>query len=244
MKPQRMFILREEGQGLTEYALILALLVATVVAALVLMGRSTGEAYETTLDAFEGDPGETLLIDNFDDRRDLKWQYFWGKWAVEDGRLKTTNGMWAKAVAPLPGPNYTMSMDMRVTSSDGKHIWSVTRVVFRFESIKNFYAVVPKTDGVLELAKKQNNKWYPWLAYANAGINPMQFHRYQVDVSGNHIQVWVDGKKYIDYTDPHPIMSGGIGVSNGASTSEIDNVEVRLPQPEEEEEGEESADTQ
>lgn len=118
-------------------------------------------------------------------------------------------------------------MDVQ-TLKPGNKIWRVTRVVFRFQDTDNYYAIVPKTDGTVELAKMQNGKWRPWLAYAHVGIDPTQPHNYKVRVVGNQIQVWVDGQPVIQYTDPNPIPEGGIGVSNDHSQGAFDNVQVQM----------------
>lgn len=44
-----LFVPREEGQGLTEYALILALVVLIVVVVLVVLGPAVGNLYSTVV---------------------------------------------------------------------------------------------------------------------------------------------------------------------------------------------------
>ena len=218
---------REKGQGLVEYALIVALVAIVAIAALILLGKGSRDAYETTLHAFEGSDTAEYLRDDFEGSSPFSWQSIWGAWQIVNGQLTSTD-RWSKAVAALPGPDYTFSLDMQTMESNGSYIWEVSCVVFRFQNTDNYYAVVPKTDGNLELAKMQNGQWRPWLAWAPTGADPMKMHNYQVEANGNRIQVWMDGVKYIDYTDPDPIPDGGIGVTNDGSVGAIDNVEVRV----------------
>lgn len=221
--------IREHGQGITEYALILVILVVSVIGVVALFGEQMGIHFYRALQPFQGatPQAETVTFrDDFEGAGDLDWQFIWGRWHRKDGRL-VSHARWSKAVAPVTGPDYTYSVDLQ-TLRTGRRIWNVSRVVFRFQDTRNYYAVVPKTDGVLELAKMQDGRWRPWLAYARTDADPTQPHNYQVKVVGNHIQVWVDGNQYLDYQDPNPIPDGGIGVTNDHSYGAFDNVQVTM----------------
>lgn len=218
--------MRERGTSTSEYALIVGLVGVAVIAALVLLGQTTSLRFKEALEPFAGKNLQQLL-DDFESHSDLDWQYIWGNWHTEDGWL-TSGDRWSKAVAALPGADYTFSLDLQTLTSAGNNPWDVSRVVFRFQDTDNYYAIVPKTDGTVELAKMQNGQWRPWLAYANIGVDPMQPHNYKVDVVGNRIQVYVDGQKVVEYEDPSPILSGGVGVTNDWSTGRFDNVNVEI----------------
>ncbi len=137
---------REKGQGLVEYALIVALVAIVAIAALILLGKGSRDAYETTLHAFEGSDTAEYLRDDFEGSSPFSWQSIWGAWQIVNGQLTSTD-RWSKAVAALPGPDYTFSLDMQTMESNGSYIWEVSCVVFRFQNTDNYYAVVPKTDG-------------------------------------------------------------------------------------------------
>ena len=49
-----LFLPREEGQGLVEYALILVLIAVVVIAVLMLLGPVIGDVFSTINDAFTG----------------------------------------------------------------------------------------------------------------------------------------------------------------------------------------------
>lgn len=165
------------------------------------------------------------LHDPFDGTGDLTWTFARGTWLQKRGVL-TTQSQWAFATAEIPWSDYSYTVDMQ-TLSAGPEIWDVTRAVFRFQDPNNYYAIVPKTDGAIELAKMQNGVWRPWLAYAQTGLDPRQMHTYRVDVVGNQISVWADGKQYMSYTDANPIARGGVGAVNETSAGTIDNVSVK-----------------
>jgi hypothetical protein len=135
---------------------------------------------------------------------------------------------WAKAVTALSGSDYQFSLDLQTLSKKHKHIWDVSRVVFRFQDPSNYYAVVPKRDGTLELAKMQNGVWHPWLNSAYTGADPTKPHNFQVKVVGSKISVWQDGIPMMEYSDPNPIPSGGIGVTNDNSRGRFDNVKIQV----------------
>jgi len=49
-----LFLPREEGQGLVEYALILVLIAVVVIAVLMLLGPAIGDVFSQINDAFKG----------------------------------------------------------------------------------------------------------------------------------------------------------------------------------------------
>jgi pilus assembly protein Flp/PilA len=50
-----LFLLREEGQGLVEYGMIIVLVAVAVVAILLLLGPTIAEWYHVIMDAFPSD---------------------------------------------------------------------------------------------------------------------------------------------------------------------------------------------
>ncbi len=217
---------RQSGQSLAEYGLILALVAIVALAVLIVLGNQTGLGIKRALDGFKGEAAASFS-ELFDDEPSLEWQQIWGSWAIENGRFSSSD-RWSKAVTAVPGSDYTFSMNLQTTNSAGSNIWDVSRVLFRFQDTNNYYAVVPKTNGILELAKMQDGRWHSWLAYANTGADPMQSQNYQVTVIGERIQVWQNGVLTIDYSDPAPIPDGGIGVGNDWSEGAFDNVEITM----------------
>jgi hypothetical protein len=147
-----------------------------------------------------------------------------GVWTVVDGRLQGSGS--SKAVADATGSDYTFAVDLQTVKA-GKAATDTSRVVFHYQDDKNYYAVVPRTNGALELGKMQNGKWTASLASVkNTGIDPTAVHRYEVRVVGNTIAVVVDGKALITYTDKKPVVSGGVGVANNNSTAIFGNATV------------------
>ncbi len=233
------------GQGIVEYAIIISLIALVAMGSLAVLGGGVSGVFKHTLSAWNGEEAQATehLEDDFEGHSDLKWECTngwtrswrkkkecesrWGGWRIKHGRMESRS-WFSRAVSAVTGQDYTYAVDMQVR----KTWWSryfphlTSRVVFRYKDSKNYYALIPRTDGTLVLAKRENGHWRNNLAYVHANIDPTQSHRYQIQVEGDRIKVWVDGKHLMTYKDPHPIPQGGIGVENYLSHSSIDNVEV------------------
>jgi len=222
----------QRGATLPGYALILMFVAIGAMGSLAMLGSSVDQNMGNLSSSMQSvEAASTFLEDDFSGEGGLLWQQIWGKWKIDKhGRFKSKK-KWAKAVTFLDGNDYQFSLDLQTLSKKYKHMWDVSRVVFRFQDPKNYYALVPKRDGTLELAKMQDGVWHPWLNHAYTGANPNKSHNYQVRIVGNHISVWQDGLRLIDYTDPNPVPSGGIGVTNSNSRGRFDNVKIQVYDP-------------
>jgi type II secretory pathway pseudopilin PulG len=151
-----------------------------------------------------------------------------GAWAETNGRLQGS-GASSKAIADVTGANYTYSVDLQ-TLVKGKSAVDVGRLLFHYQDEKNYYAVVPRSDGSIGLDKMQNGKLTQNLVRATkTGIDPLQTHTYQVQVVGNRYTVSVDGKQVLQYTDAKPLAAGDVGIANNRSTSAFENAIVVTP---------------
>jgi hypothetical protein len=57
-------------------------------------------------------------------------------------------------------------------------------------------------------------------------LSPFDNHHFRIKALSDHIQVFIDNKKVIDFRDENSILSGGIGFTNNNSLGQIDNIEV------------------
>ncbi len=216
---------RSCGANIAEYALIIGLIALAGIGGLTALGGHVssllGNAAENTASSDSG----PAYYDNFDGEGNLKWHRS-GRWKQCDGALCGTS-RWGYAVAGDKNlTDYDYSVRVKTDARHGHAIWNVTRILFRFHNRSNYYALVPKTDGVLELAKREHGRWKPWLAYGKGFGDPMQWHNYRVTVSGSSVKAYVDGKEILTYVDPHPIKSGRAGVINDNSSGRFDNVSL------------------
>ena len=234
----------QRGQSLVEYVIIIGSIALIALATLALVGGGVAGVFKHTLASWSG-PSKNIahLEDSFDGHGNLQWectngwywrwrkarrcQSYWGGWRIRHGRMESRS-WFSRAVSAVTGPNYTYALDLRVKKSWWSRYFPsfTSRIVFRYQDSRNYYALIPRTDGTLVLAKRQNGRWYSNLAYVHAGIDPGQMHRYQVQVKGNEIQIAIDGQQLMTYRDPQPIPDGVIGVENYVSHSVIDNVTV------------------
>jgi type II secretory pathway pseudopilin PulG len=148
-----------------------------------------------------------------------------GTWTTIKDELQGS-GVSSKAIADVNGSNYTYSVDAQ-TLAKGKATTDVGRILFHYQDEKNYYAIVPRSDGTLVLSKMQNGKLTQNLATATkTGIDPLQSHHYEVKIVGNTYTISVDGKQLINYKDTKPVSTGGVGVGNSNSTTEFGNAVV------------------
>jgi Flp pilus assembly pilin Flp len=236
----------ENGQSMLEYALIILLMAGLTIAALWLLGGGVRDALARL---FQPTPaGETPpfseespapsgaadhffipLVDDFVDQALLDWQISKGNWLVKDGLFQSA-GQGSLAWVKVPLPDYTYSLDLTTLKSGKKSADQVTQAVVRFQDEKNYYAIIPNQNGVIELAKMQNGVWYPSLAVAHVGVDPEKTNALQVKVSGSQVEVNLNGTLVIRYDDPSPIPSGGAGAVNNGSAGAIDHVKIE-PNP-------------
>ena len=163
--------------------------------------------------------------DSFDGSGNIHWTSSYGTWASSK-QVFTSSDNYAKVIGDISFPNYDFSTDVQTVKTMGSDIWDVTMVLFRVQDANNFYAVMIKTDGVVELAANRNGKWQGWISITATKFSPFDNHTFRVKAFGDHIQVFIDNKKEVDYRDPSPILSGGIGFANNNSIGLVDNVEV------------------
>ncbi|GAB4561194.1 MAG: hypothetical protein Kow0047_08350 [Anaerolineae bacterium] len=225
----------ELGSGMAEYAIILVLVLGVAAAAVTALGQGQASTLAAAGGIAQLGGDIASFIDDFESwvngHGPHDWQYFWGNWFVNDEGTLASNAQWAKAILDVGVADFDYTVDLKTDEIAGQDIWDVTRVVFRWQDTRNYYALVPKTDGVLELAKMQNGRWVPWLAAANVGVDPTQWNTYRVSVVGNSVRVYFNGQLVINYFDVNPILGTGVGVTNDQSWGQIDNVVVQPTPP-------------
>ena len=171
------------------------------------------------------DRGIKHYYDEFDGSGNIQWLNRAGTWSTTH-QYFTSSDDYSEVSGTIPFDDYDFSADVQTTQSKGSSNWDVTMVLFRVQSANTYYAVMLKKDGVVELASNRSGQWQGWLSVTSTRLRPYENHTFRVKAFGNHIQVFIDKKKYVDYRDGDPISSGGIGFSNNNSVARIDNVEV------------------
>lgn len=141
--------------------------------------------------------------------------------------------------------NFDMSFQMRTVAQlrtgSAPHNWETAWILFRYTDVTHHYYFVIKNNG-LELGKKDNaignTNLEDQIFLATPGYPPLvlgQWYTVRIIAQGFHIQVFVNGIKLIDFTDPDvhdptKMSHGMIGLYAEDSRVEFNNVNaVALP---------------
>jgi Domain of Unknown Function (DUF1080) len=171
---------------------------------------------------------------DFETRGIEGWTTVDGRWAVEDmagapsGKKvlvqRATNNEFNVIVAP-PGPYTDVDVSMKFKPMSGREDAS-GGIVLRFNDGK--YYVVRAN------ALETNFRLYYYdrgrRQLASAGVKAPalgQWHTVRVVAVGNHMQAWLDGKRYLDHRDGR-FKSGRIGLWTKAdSVTAFDDLAIR-----------------
>jgi hypothetical protein len=121
--------------------------------------------------------------------------------------LVTTRRTWS---------NFTVTTTLRplhpLRVGDPPNAWETGWLMFRFTDLGDYYWFVVKPNG-WELGKKQGSDQQIFLA---TGDRPQlgfgATARLRVGATGARIAVDVDGRRVVDFVDPHPLRSGAVGL--------------------------------
>ena len=146
-----------------------------------------------------------------------------GYWNVAEGKYVTTGG--TSGFGDPEWNDYIVEAKTRIIS--GKDV----SVDFRWDGGNNYYRV--QTTGPYEnlMLHKMDDKGYATLSSAKlTGINPAAWHTWKIIAEGSRIQVFIDGSKYIDYTDiDKPYLKGNSRLRVLNASVEYDHVQVYRP---------------
>lgn len=157
--------------------------------------------------------------------RTIGWQG--ADWEVVDGVARQTKRTWGFLSSGDEGwTDYTFHASYRTAQAGPSFVWETGRLAFRVQDEENYYAVLLKTDGCLELAKRQGGEWKPWLASAETSAQASDWNDFEIEVKGDRIRVDMGGANLIAWTDPDPIPSGGVGLIDDNSIGEFRDIKV------------------
>ncbi len=184
-------------------------------------------------------PGEAVLFkDDFDSGKADAWQLMGSdgrpapkQWQVErepDGNwvLSGTEHTWGMLVRQGNWSDYTYRARVKLLpgSTQGIHL------NFRLGQC-NRYFIAFHPNGV-HLARTQPCNVHTSLTTSPGDHEPDRWYTVEIAGKGNHIRVSVDGVPRIDYTDPTPVLSGGIGIETlDGGHVHIDDLTVFGPAP-------------
>jgi hypothetical protein len=161
---------------------------------------------------------------------DLAWSIEYegyGKVGIEDGALsleplparepRETRAALALAGSP-DWRDYSFSVRMstqeQLRQNSPPNAWETGWLFFRYQGEDRAYYLAHKTNG-LELGKVVPPAGTGQIFLVTSQSPPAEMGRwyeFRIDVRGPVIQVYVDGKLQLSYTDPDPILSGRVGL--------------------------------
>lgn len=154
-----------------------------------------------------------------------------GKWKVTSGSLYTKNAqgytrdpVFRVVTRQSNFRNFALSADMLKTKL-GIDAWDGLQLFFRYNDPDNLYAAGLRNDNSIHLKKKVKGT-YTTLAIAPVNSNKL-YYRYNLKVlaAGDHIEVFVDGQKYIDVRDSS-FQTGRVGIRTDNIEAYFDNFDV------------------
>jgi hypothetical protein len=168
--------------------------------------------------------------DRQQERSSLDWTVKYdgyGEVAVENGSaslkpLSAQRPAETHAALALAGsPNwrdYTfeaqMNLQQQLRQNSPPNEWEAGWLFFRYLNEARSYYLIHKTNGI-ELGKlvppKGEGQVFLVTKPAPRAV-PGRWYDYRIEVRGANIKVYIDDKLQIDYTDPNPILRGGIGL--------------------------------
>lgn len=161
---------------------------------------------------------------------DLAWSVEYdgyGKVGIEDGALSLEPlparepGETRAALALAGDPEWRdysfkvrMSTQEQLRQNSPANAWETGWLFFRYQGEDRAYYLAHKING-LELGKVAPPAGTGQIFLVTTPAPPAELGRwydFRVDVSGPSIQVYVDGKLQLSYTDPDPILKGRVGL--------------------------------
>lgn len=221
----------QNGQGLVEYGLLLALIVVGLILALSLGGVSLSDLYCTVASGIGG--GESCneqkmyCQDSFDG--DLNaWQPLNNTVSLNDGQMCFGSGLQAmnKCSMKLPESDYVIKMD-DVSLSTGMGYGVFFRSTVDGNGLDGYsfqydpgWTSSKYPNGAFLIRQWVDGRevWNP-IAVASMGADVYNTpHDFEINVTGNTYTVFMDGKEVISTTDD-TYTTGGTGIRSWDSTS-------------------------
>ena len=161
---------------------------------------------------------------------DLNWTVAYdgyGEVGVEDGSaslrpMTSRRPIESHAALALAGGSnwrdYTfqarMNLQQQLRQNSPPNEWEAGWLLFRYLGEARSYYLIHKTNGI-ELGKlvPPKGEGQIFLVTKSAPrVVPGRWYDYRIEVRGANIKVYIDDKLQIDYTDPDPILRGGVGL--------------------------------
>lgn len=131
--------------------------------------------------------------------------------------------------------NFNLSLDMKterqLRQNSSPNSWETAWIIFRYTDYSHHYYMLLRTNGI-ELGKKDGNSEVQTILYQayQPRVAMGYYQHIDLQVSGNHITVYVDGAKAIDFYDSGVSAqlggAGAIGLYDEDSIVYFDNIRI------------------
>ncbi len=151
-----------------------------------------------------------------------------GQWSVADGRV-LQEGMGANLRLPFGDPawtDYEFTLEARKTGGSEGFL-----ILFRVAGDDDFYWAnlggwSNQRHG-LERGRAGEQRWHGVGRHVDGRIETERWYAIRVRCEGPHFEVWLDGRKVLDFTDgPEGHLRGRVGVGTWQTQAEFRNLKV------------------
>jgi hypothetical protein len=107
-----------------------------------------------------------------------------------------------------------MSLQQQLRKNSAPNEWETGWLLFRYMDGARSYYLIHKTNGI-ELGKlvpPRGEGQVFLVTKPRPRAVPGRWYDYRIEVRGANIKVFIDDELQIDYTDPNPILRGGVGL--------------------------------
>jgi hypothetical protein len=107
-----------------------------------------------------------------------------------------------------------MNLQQQLRQNSPSNPWEAGWLLFRYQGEARSYYLIHKTSGI-ELGKlvpPEGEGQIFLVTKPRPRVVPGRWYDYRIEVRGANIKVYIDDKLQIDYTDPDPILRGGVGL--------------------------------
>jgi len=203
---------------------------------------STASNKSSVDDQTDSDTANNLLTENFNDGNYNNWEVFDegnisapSKWSVKSGVLHQNSNIHRSGAPAYDGTflrynngqnwtDYQVEYEMKSTDND------FMGIMFRMQDNKNYYRFAWDKQRYIRHLTKHNNGVTTVLAKDNTPYIAGQSYRITIKVSGNHIEILVDGQTILTTTDSS-FSRGTIAMYTwGNQNGSFDNISVSTNQ--------------
>ena len=161
-----------------------------------------------------------LYEENFNDNQAQDWMLEPG-WTVTDGMLSGSGHKWVTYDAGYEWSDYRVNFQLRLLEEG-----STIHLNYRLSENGRYY--IGFHEGGLYLYKSGDT----FLTESSISKGYNEWYNVEIIGEGSRIQVVVDGKLELDYTDPEPLLSGTIAFETlEGAVAQVDDIIVYGPSP-------------